>query len=209
MSDTDNILNGDEPKPYPGTISSSLLGGIKDSQEDAWRRMSLLYAPLIYLWCRQKHLQPSDAEDVVQEVLRTVVLRVAEFERTRAEGSFRGWLRTITRHKVGDFIRATQRRSQVSADITLFEPIAAPSEPPEEAAGDTIAAETRLIFNRVLELVRAGFEERTWQAFLRVVMDGVAPQDAADELGMSVESVYQAKSRILRRVRDELRELGK
>jgi DNA-directed RNA polymerase specialized sigma24 family protein len=39
-------------------------------------------------------------------------------------------------------------------------------------------------------------------------MDGVAPRDVAEELGLSVESVYQAKSRVLRRLRDELRELG-
>ena len=206
MSDSNNIVGGGYTNCHPGTISSSLLGGIKDSQEDAWRRVSLLYAPLIYLWCRQNGIQSSDCDDLVQEVLRAVVSRVGEFERTRAEGSFRGWLRTITRNKIGDFIRVNRRRQQ------LFDEMASLTGPsPSAAAGsakDAVKEETRLVFNQVLELIRTTFEEATWRAFLRVVMDGASPREVAQELGISVESVYQAKSRVLRRIRDELRELG-
>lgn len=64
-----------------------------------------------------------------------------------------------------------------------------------------------LLYSRVLELIRSEFEERTWRAFLRVIVDGVSAGDVATELEMSVNSVYLAKSRILRRVRDELRDV--
>ena len=206
MSDSDNIPSGGYTNNYPGTISSSLLGGIKDSQEDAWRRVSLLYAPLIYLWCRQNGIHSSDCDDIVQEVLRVVVSRVGEFERTRAKGSFRGWLRAITRNKIGDFIRVNRRRQQLFDEMASLKrpsPLAA-----TEAANDAVREETRLVFNQVLELIRTTFEEATWRAFLRVVMDGASPRAVAQELDLSVESVYQAKSRVLRRIRDELRELG-
>ncbi len=208
MSDADNTLNSGQANRHPGTITSSLLGGIKDSQEDAWARMSLLYAPLVYFWCRQTGLQASDADDVVQEVLRTVATRVGEFQRNRSEGSFRGWLRTITRNKVGDFIRMDRRRRQVLDEMAPPENASNGSKPQITARDGANQEETRLVFNQVLELIRTTFEEPTWRAFLRVVMDGAPPRDVAEELSMSVESVYQAKSRILRRIRDELRELG-
>ena len=56
----------------------------------------------------------------------------------------------------------------------------------------------------VFDLIRSEFSETACTAFLRVVVDGAAPKDVADELQISVNSVYLAKSRILRRVRDEL-----
>ena len=170
--------------------------------------MSLLYAPLIYFWCRQLGLQDSDADDVVQEVLLAVASRVGKFQRTRAEGSFRGWLRTITRNKLGDFIRAGSRRQRIIDETKLPSSFLTAAQPREEAGGEARDDETRLVFNRVLELIRTRFEDSTWRAFLRVVMDGAAPNDVADELNLSVESVYQAKSRILRVIRDELHDLG-
>ncbi len=208
MSGTDNTFDSKHANRCPGTITSSLLDGVKSCREEAWARMSVLYAPLVYFWCRQTGLQASDAEDVVQEVLRTVASRVGEFERTRTEGSFRGWLRTITRYKLGDYFRADNRRRQVSGVGTSLEGILAMSKLPVDTACDTVSAETRLVVNRVLELVRTNFEEPTWRAFLRVIMDGAPPRVVAEELNLSVGSVYQAKSRVLRRVRDELSELG-
>lgn len=191
----------------PGTISSSLLGGIKESEDEAWARMTLLYAPLVYLWCRQEKLQSADAEDVVQEVLATVAQRVGDFQRNRAQGSFRGWLRKITHYKLGDFMRATRRQAHVSGNTALLDDLPTPEtlRDPEETATEE---ETKLVFDRVLRLIQTKFEERTWRAFLRVVMDGAPPQQVAEEMELSVDSVYQAKSRVLSRVRRELRELG-
>ena len=61
---------------------------------------------------------------------------------------------------------------------------------------------------RVLESIRAEFEPRTWQAFWRIVVDGQSPAEVAATLGMSLPAVYQAKSRVLRRLRRELGSLG-
>ena len=63
------------------------------------------------------------------------------------------------------------------------------------------------ISRRVLELVRSEFEERTWLAFKKTAIEEKVPSDVAEELGMSVASVYQAKSRILRRLRQQLADL--
>src|SRR5688572_13721630 len=89
--------------------SLSLLLRIKDAQPSAWERLNHVYAPLVWRWCRQRDLQDKDAEDVLQEVFHTVYRRVNSFERER-DGSFRKWLLTITRNKIGDLIRRRERQ---------------------------------------------------------------------------------------------------
>ncbi len=62
----------------------------------------------------------------------------------------------------------------------------------------------RLVVPAGLELVRAEFENRTWEAFRRVVVEEQSPSEVAGALGVSVQAVYKAKSRVLRRLRQEL-----
>ena len=64
-----------------GTISSGLLSGVRACDRNAWRRMSVLYGPLVYYWCRRQGLQSADADDVVQDVFKTVAQRVDAFRR--------------------------------------------------------------------------------------------------------------------------------
>jgi RNA polymerase sigma-70 factor (ECF subfamily) len=107
---------------------------------------------------------------------------------------------------LGDFFRANGRQVNAhggaEARARLEELTTSEGNQGEGAEG--LSAEVRLLHSRVLELIRNEFEEKTWRACLRVVADGRKPRDVADELGMSVNSVYLAKSRVLRRVRDEL-----
>ena len=74
--------------------------------------------------------------------------------------------------------------------------------------GDSPGPETPgSLYRRALKLVQEEFEERTWKAFWGVAVDQRAPADLADELRMSVNAVYIAKSRVLRRLRQELGDL--
>jgi RNA polymerase sigma-70 factor (ECF subfamily) len=57
---------------------------------------------------------------------------------------------------------------------------------------------------RALALMQKDFEERTWQAFWLTAVDGRDPAEAAQQLGMPRASVYMARSRVLRRLRQEL-----
>ena len=88
-----------------GSTSSSLLERVKLQDGAAWQRLVQLYAPLIYHWARHNKVPAADASDIVQEVLRSVVGKVASFRRDRPGDSFRGWLYTITVNKVRDFWR--------------------------------------------------------------------------------------------------------
>jgi len=69
------------------------------------------------------------------------------------------------------------------------------------------ATEKQLLFRRALELVQRDFEERTWKAFWKVVVDGMTPKDAGEELDMKPGTVRVAKSRVLARLRQEFGDL--
>ena len=75
---------------------------------------------------------------------------------------------------------------------------------PEDDTDPTGFDVTGSLAHQTLELVQNEFEPRTWQAFLRVTIGGLSPTAVAEELGMNVGSVYTAKSRVLRRLREEM-----
>ena len=60
------------------------------------------------------------------------------------------------------------------------------------------------LMRRVIQLVRNDFADSTWRAFWNVMIEGQSTEMVAQQLGISKWSVYQAKSRVLNRIRDEL-----
>jgi RNA polymerase sigma-70 factor (ECF subfamily) len=193
------------PCPDPGaSLYSTLLQRLQAREEDAWRRLDHLYGAVVFAWCRGAGLQPDDAADVRQEVFRAVARAIGDFRRDQPGDSFRGWLWQIARNKLRDFFRR-QRQQPAGAGGTTFQqrlqeiPDASDDSVPPGPASDEAAG----VYRRALELVRGEFEERTWQAFWGVAIDGQAPAEVAVALGMSAGAVYVAKSRVLRRLREE------
>jgi RNA polymerase sigma-70 factor (ECF subfamily) len=190
----------------PGSTHASLLQRVKARDAQAWQRLVDLYGPLVYFWCCRTSLGREDVADVMQEVFLAVASNIQTFHKGPAGGSFRGWLRTITKNKIRDHFRGhddAQAEGGSSANQRLAQ-IPDPNVMEEDSA--EMDAERDLL-HRALDLVRGGFEPRTWQAFWRVVVDGKAPADVALALGLSRASVYQARTRVLRRLREELGDL--
>jgi RNA polymerase sigma-70 factor (ECF subfamily) len=187
----------------PEMTSPTLVEGVKRGDADAWGRLARLYGPLVYAWCRRAGLQTADAEDVLQDVFVTVAARVGEFRHGGEADTFRGWLWTITRFKIGDWLRRRSRQAVGSGGSDALQRLneaADPQVPSDEPVGPSG------LHARALELVRGEFEERTWRAFCRVVVEGGDSADVAAELGMSRNAVYVARSRVLRRLREALGE---
>lgn len=187
----------------PDSTSSSLLARLRGQDKDAWNRLVALYGPLIYTWCRQRGLQAEDAADVVQEVFRSVAASVKDFK-PEPNGSFRGWLWTITRNRMFDFFRRRQRQPGAIGGSDAQQRWAEIPESLDESKQGADAAGN--LVRRALAMIRPDFSEASWQAFLRVVMEDQRPEDVARDLAISVNALYIAKSRILRRLRDELGE---
>jgi RNA polymerase sigma-70 factor (ECF subfamily) len=184
-----------------GSTSTSLLAQVKARDPVAWTQLVELYGPLIYGWCRRAGIEAQDARDVVQEVLGSVATSIDDFRGPGPRGRFRAWLRTITRHRVADHFRRRAGSARAVGGSTALQQLQNVPEPADDSP-----AEIDAVWQRVLELVRAEFADRIWQAFWQTTVDDQRGADVAKSLGMSVDAVYQAKSRVLRRVREVLRD---
>jgi RNA polymerase sigma-70 factor (ECF subfamily) len=181
----------------------TLLEQVQRGDRAGWQRLMDLYRPLVLWWCRGKVAPPADAEDVAQEVFKTVAARVADFHKPAQGGGFRAWLRTITRHKLGDHLRRAHHAPAAAGGDAQEILGQIPATAPEEADAED-PLERRILYRRALELVRGEVEARTWEAVWRTAVDGQRPADVAADLGITPGAVYSARSRVFARLREEL-----
>ena len=190
-----------------GSTSSSLLARAKAGDSEAWQRLLLVYTPLVYHWCHQAGLPPHDILDVVQEVFGSVVKSIADFRGAQPHGSFRAWLKGITRHRLLDHFRQRQGYPEAPGGTAAQLAFMEVPDASDFSTSMVAAGEDAHLSRQMLNLVEAEFEPRTWRAFWRIVVDGQKPAEVADELQMALPAVYQAKSRVLRRVRQQFSRL--
>lgn len=209
--------NSDSGQQKSGSSTSrSLLKRLTEQDASAWRELVRLYSPLVVYWCQRRGLSTHEIEDVVQDVFRTVVTNITRFRKDRPTDTFRGWMRTITRSRIADHFRRSAFEPKPAggseANIRLnqfadsLDGVSAASRD-EQNDGDEETAADRELYLRAIDMIRDSFEERTWQAFWRVVVDGRSAQDVAEELGMRAGTVRVAKSRVLQRLRTRLGDL--
>ena len=197
---------GDLPPNDGQATPLSLLERVRANDEDSWHRLVNLYRPLVLIWCARAGLSAEDAEDVAQGVFVAAARGLHGFRRDRSGDTFRGWLRVITRNQVHLHFRRNKGRPMAdggSAAWQILQEVADPIAGPE----DDEEAEVGQIYRRALEQVRVAFEEHTWQAFWMTTVEGRSPASIAPALGMSPAAIRQAKSRVLRRLKDEMGEL--
>ena len=177
------------------TTPPSLLEQLRQpNDQQAWQRFVDLYTPLLFYSARRVGLQDSDAADLVQEVFALLVRKLPEFAYDQDKG-FRNWLRTVLMNKW----REIGRRNALPTAGAV----------PERAAPDEIAALAdeefrRHLIVRALELMKAEFQPATWKACWEYAAVGRPAAEVAAELGVSVNAVYLATGRVLRRLRHEL-----
>jgi RNA polymerase sigma-70 factor (ECF subfamily) len=181
------------------STSVSLLKRLRNSSDElAWKRFVNLYAPLIFHWGRSQQLTADDAAELVQEVMQILVVKMREFE-YNPDKRFRGWLRTVTANKANDIHRhnGVRRTTQDERSIRAL------------TADDNVDlfAETeyqQFLAQRAMQLMKAEFDEISWRACHEHLIEGKKADQIARELGITVNMVYLAKSRILARIRQEL-----
>jgi RNA polymerase sigma-70 factor (ECF subfamily) len=191
-----------------GETSLGLLERARAGEAAAWDRLTRLYSPLVDRWCRQAGLQDADTADVRQEVFVAVSRGIDEFRRDAAGGTFRGWLRGITRHKIADYWRRTRAGQGGAGGSDAYQQFQQlPAEGPDDCQNPSPSEEVDILYRRALQLVVTDFQDHTWKAFWRVVVEGQRPAAVAADLNMTVNAVYLAKARVLARLRQEFRDL--
>lgn len=187
----------------------TLIVKLRDTADaQAWREFLTIYEPLVYRLARHKGLQDADARDLCQEVFRAVARAIDRWEPDPARGTFRGWLFTIARNLMINFLSRRDRHVRGSGDSNILELLdEVPADDPNASATFDLEYRQRL-FRWAADQVKAEFAPKTWQAFWRTAVEARSVAEVATECGMSVGAVYVARSRVLARLRQRIEQLG-
>ena len=189
---------GGSLRPEMNHIPDSLLDRLRQGgSKSDWDRFVDLYGPLLEQWARRLS-PPGEVADLVQEVLLLVMQKLPSFAGA-SDKSFLAWLRTVLLNRWRDLGRRTASRPVVS-DPTSLDTIVG-----DDGLRDVTDAEDRnLLVRRALQIMQSDFEPTTWRACWETVAADRPAADVAAELGVSVEVVYSASYRVIRRLRTEL-----
>jgi len=185
----------------------SLLLRVRDPRDaEAWQTFVDVYARLVYRHCRGRGLRHEDAENVTQEVFAQVSQSIRRFDYRPDVGRFRGWLGAVTRNEVNRFLRKDSQAVHGSGGGEGEDGLGRAAARVE----DTAWAEefNAHLLATALARSRPHFEEQTWRAFELVWLDKRPATEVARELGVPIDRVYVAKSRVLERLQQEVRELA-
>jgi RNA polymerase sigma-70 factor (ECF subfamily) len=162
---------------------------------------------VVYRFVRRRGLQDADAADLTQEVLQAVAQSMGRWEYDPAQGTFRGWLFGMTRHKIARFLQRRQRQAIGSGDTGANQRLG--EEPSPEGDGESTWNQEyqEQLFRVAAEQVRPSFAPATWQAFWMTAVEGKSAAEVGAGLGLSVGAVYVAKSRVLARLTERVQEL--
>jgi RNA polymerase sigma-70 factor (ECF subfamily) len=186
------------------TTSLGLLERLKHATPDAleWRRLRDIYSPMIRHWLSRLPNLHDEVDDLTQEVLAVLFRELPSFERRR-DGSFRAWLRQITVNRMFAFCKTRRKQPLATGGPETDQLLAELADPTSDLARQWDQDHDRHVFEKLLAVVEADFEPRTWQAFTRFALEGRPAAQVAGELGLTESAVVQAKFRILKRLREE------
>jgi RNA polymerase sigma-70 factor (ECF subfamily) len=179
--------------------------------QDSWKDFFDTYWRLIYSFALKSGLTDAEAQDVVQETVISVAKDIQKFKRDRTLGSFKGWLRNLTRWRIVDQLRKRDRsipagnnRSNPSTSLDeIADPVSAGLEAIWEADWQANLLET------AMERVKPRVKEEHYQIFdLNVVRQWPAGK-VAQTLGVNIGRVYLAKHRVMSLIKKEIRALEK
>jgi DNA-directed RNA polymerase specialized sigma24 family protein len=138
----------------------------------------------------------------------TVVVReIPHFQHNQQPGAFRNWLRTVTVNQLRALWRTRRGQAAASGDSDIARMLDQLADPASSLSQLWDQQHDQHVARRLMELIQPHFELTTWQAFRRVALDGKKAATVAAELGLTVNAVLLAKSRVLSRLRQELRGL--
>lgn len=193
--------------PLPGRRSDSMnttqdtvIKGAQNDDTAAWEQLHNLYQPLLRKYARKYGLSREDAEDIAATCWVTIVEKIKTYE--KCKGRFRAWLKTLVDRRAIDLLR---KRREKQADSGVFDGKIDPAPLPDEV-WEALWKNQHLKY--CVEQVRLEADQRQFEAFEMLVLKARTVEEVCEELGLTANQVYKAKSRYLRRVRQKMTEVG-
>lgn len=182
------------------STTTCLLDSLQDeSNQAAWTEFDHRYRPIVFGLARKLGLSDPDAADIAQETLTRFIqdYRARKYDRSR--GRLRAWLVGIARFRIADFRRSRARRKETRGESGI-----APLPGENEMSRIWDAQERDHILSLALAELRTNvrMSERTIDAFERVALRGEPVATVAAELDLSQQEVYEAKSRVVAKLRE-------
>jgi RNA polymerase sigma-70 factor (ECF subfamily) len=163
---------------------------------------------------RRRGLQDADAEDLSQRVLVAISQKIADWRPTSPQGAFRAWVSVIARNLALNALTRTRIDSGKGGTSVIERLARQPAKEDggrDQSAGEFATGEfddeyRRALFRLTSEQIRGEFQEATWQAFWLTAVEGIPIAEAARQLGKSEGVVYAGRSRVMRRLKQKVRE---
>ncbi|MBK7403317.1 MAG: sigma-70 family RNA polymerase sigma factor [Phycisphaerales bacterium] len=181
--------------------TTTVLHDLRDfANEDAWGRFVGRFRAPIASFGRSLGLPGPDAEDLAQQALTEFAAAYRDGRYDRQQGRLSSWLFGIAYRQGLRLLRESRRQPVHDSGL---------AEAPDQAAATNMweGEWERAVLGQCIDRVRAEVEPQTFDAFALVVQRGLGPQEAAADLGISIKAVYNAKHRVLRRIRELRAEL--
>lgn len=190
------------PIEFPQTRPSLLAAVQKTKGHLTWREFFDRYAPAVYRVARLRGVAPNDADDIVQEVMMSIIACITNFHYDRDRGRFRDWVRRITENKIINLRRVRR-----------------PASMPDAALEDYVQDENNIEFlwekewqlqdlRYCVDQVAAEISPRRLQAFQMYVLEGVSAEETGRQLGMKVGYVYVTRNQVLNLIRKQMQKLN-
>jgi RNA polymerase sigma-70 factor (ECF subfamily) len=183
------------------------LEGLRRSDDHvAWKRFSDHFRPLIVHYARGSFdLSPADAEDAAQESLTAFYTAYRQGEYEQGKGRLSNWLFGIATNRLKQFVHRKAQNREVQADGTSTS-TGFLTRVPDDATLERRWDEQwrRASIEQCMDVVRRQFDDRTLEAFQLFAVANEPARDVADRLGMTMNAVFLAKHRVLKRFRELL-----
>jgi RNA polymerase sigma factor (sigma-70 family) len=192
----------------PPRTSATLLGRLRHDVADpeAWAEFVNRYGPLMYQWCRHWKLQEADAQDVAQIVLAKLAAKLPTFQYDPNQ-SFRAYVKTLARYAWCDVLASRQQPGAGGSGDSVVLELLNTVEAREDLESRVAEAFYRELLDEAMARIRLRVEPRTWEAFRLTTLEGLTGAEAAERAGMEVATVYKAKSKVQKMLKEETRRI--
>ncbi|MEP3481153.1 MAG: sigma-70 family RNA polymerase sigma factor [Fuerstiella sp.] len=186
----------------------SLLARLSDpSDREAWQQFADLYQPVIYRIARGRGFQDADAQDLAQQVLMSVSRAIPGWKKTSAETRFRHWLKKVTRNAALNALTRGPKESAAASSVLVAIQNDAHADSALEQQIDV--EHRREVYRQAAVIVQQQVQPVTWDAFRRSTLLNQSVTEVSQQTGLTVGSVYVARSRVLSRLRAAVAEIEK
>jgi RNA polymerase sigma factor (sigma-70 family) len=189
----------------PETRASLILRLPSADDAEAWREFVSIYEPFVFRFARRGGLQDADARELVQNVMLAVARAVGRWKPDSTRGRFRTWLFRIARNQLLDILAKRSRdevTNRVTSNSELFDLVCSSSS---NGQIELHSAQRRELFRWASDRVKNCVKPQTWQAFWMTAVEDQEPETVAIQLKMTIGAVYIARSRVISRLRDEVK----